>query len=232
MRFIPTRTEEKQQRITANYMPSGDAMAAKNIAGKNLYKQINAHSKSFGRIESAINDFLSGIVITESADMVDDWEDLLGIPDESFFEEKTNEERRRYCVFKLSAEGVATKSELEWLLGVYGIACTVYPGLYFYNNYDPRVGYFSNIKEARFTIVFGIDILNTEAAAIDGSFPWTFPHSFESGRISIARNFMREIIEANVNARWFFDGDIVQDVISHDDVWQDVVSHEDIIQDV
>lgn len=231
IKFIPERTDDEQQRISANYMPSGDAMIAKNIPTKNMFKQIRGLSKTFGRLEATINDFLSGIIITESSSMVDEWEKCLGIPDESFIDPNTDEERRRYCVFKLSSESMATKAELEWLLGVYGISCTVYPGLYFYNNYDPRVGLFSSIKEARFTIVFGVDLSASDAEVTAGSFPWTFPHTFAQNRISIAQLFMREIIQANINARWFFDGDIIQDVISHTDVWQDVISSTDIVQD-
>lgn len=230
--FIPSRTEEQHQRITANYMPSGRAMEAKNIAGKVMYKKLNALSKGFSRIENAINDFLNGIVITKSADMVEEWEKCLGIPDESTIASGTREERRRYCVFKLSAEGMATKSELEWLLSVYGIAATVYPGLYFYNNYNPDVGTFSSVKEARFTIVFGVDMLSSEPEVANGNFPITFPWTFEESRIGIAQAFMREVIQANVNARWFYEGDIVQDTIDSADIWQDSISETDIIQDV
>lgn len=230
--FVPARTDDQQQRITANYMPHGTGMDAKNRVGKTMFKQLRALSKTFNRVETAINDFLNGIVITKSSNFVDEWEKTLGVPDESFFTQESDEERRRYCVLKLSAENMATKEELEWLLGTYGISCTVYPGLYFYYNYNPDVGTFSSIKEARFTIVFGVDLLASEPAVYEGSFPWTFPHYFSRNRVKIAQDFMREIIPANVNARWFYDGDIIQDSSTETEIWQDDSASTDIIQDV
>lgn len=232
IRFLPKRDDEQQQRVMSSYMVDGKLTNAKNIPGKNLYKQLNAHGKAFSRIENAINDFLNGMLITENTEMVDDWERCLKIPDGVFVGDNTLEERRRACVFKLSSEGMATKEELEWLLSTYGIVATVYPGMHFYNNYDPRVGTFSSEKEARFTIVFGVDLLASEPEVSQGQFPITFPWYFSQSRTSAAIGFMREVIQANVNARWFFDGDIIQDVIEHDDIWQDTTDSTDIIQDV
>lgn len=231
--FLPQRDYDEHQRITAMYLPSGRLMAAKNIVGKNLYKLIKGFSKCFERLEAVILGYLIGVDLTQSYDMVDYWEETLAIPDDYFNGINTEEERRRYALLKLSQEGVITNADLVWLCSVYGVHVTVYPGYHFYLNPDPLVGSFSSEKEARFTIVFGVSLLNSEPEVSEGVFPLPFPYLFGRNRLAILRLFMREVVQANVDIRWFnADEDVIQDTIDSTDIWQDTTTSTDIIQDV
>lgn len=233
MSFIPDRSKEQQQRITANYMPNGKILEAKNIPEKKTYKLLDGLSGTYARLEAAMNDFLKGMDITNSSDFVEEWEDCLLIPDEYYNSLGSREERRRYAVFKLATEGVVTNDALVWLLGVYGIGATVYPGRYFWDNYNPLVGGFSSIKEARFTIVFGISYATSEADIFGTLFPVPFPWVFGNNRLSIAMRLMREVIQANINMRYFIEDDeAVQDTTTSPDIWQDTTTSAEIRQDI
>jgi len=233
MAFIPDRTKEQHQRITANYMPNGKILEAKNIPEKKTYKLLDGLSGTYSRLEAALNDFLKGMDITNSSDFVEEWEDCLRIPDAHYNTLGSREERRRYAVFKLSTEGVVTNDALVWLFGVYGIDVNVYPGKHFWDTYDPRVGNFSSIKEARFTIVFGISFLGSESGIFGTLFPVPFPWVFGNNRLNTALGLMREVIQANINMRYFFEDDeFVQDTTTSLDIWQDTTTSAEIRQDI
>jgi hypothetical protein len=109
---------------------------------------------------------------------------------------------------------------------------TVYPGKFFWLNPDPRVGSFSSIKEARFTIVFEVDFTLSDPEFLPTLFPIRFPWRFGSSNYGTMRRFFDELIPANCNARWISKSrGYIYDIASATDIIENVASATDVIED-
>jgi len=210
-------------------------MKAKRLPGKNIFKWLKGMSKEFRRLEQNLSDANDGRIITKVATFLTEWEKAAGIPDDDFPAIGTAEERRRHVVTKLSAEGVSTAEDLEWLCSLLGFVVTVYPGYYFILNPDPRVSFPpgpAGDREARFTVVFEMDFDDSIPEVQPNLFPVPFPWEFRSNNYNVLQDFALAIIPANCNAIFIVeDTDIIQDSIISTDIIQDSISSTDIIQD-
>lgn len=204
MPMYPTRSDEEHARITADYLLDGIATQAKRIVSTNTFKFLKGLSKEFGRLEDTINTFASGWNITKTSQFVEEWEKTQGIPDNEFPATGGSENRRKQAHAKLAAEGLSTKDDIEWLLSLLGWEVVAYPGYYFILNPDPRVPTFSSDKEARFTLVVEVFNSLSDPTVVPQTFPIPFPWVFGLNHFFIAQNFLRTIIDANVQLVWIF----------------------------
>jgi len=205
MPFLPTRTDDEQARITADYQIDGPHMRAKRVPGKNVFKYLRAMSREFGRLEQYLRDANDGRLITRVTTFLSEWEKAAGIPDANFPAIGTEEERRRHVVTKLASEGVSTAADLEWLCSLMGFKVTVYPGYHFILNPDPRITFPigpAGEREARFTVVFEVNFAQSVPDAVPNLFPVPFPWEFRSNNYNIIQDFMLDIIPSNCNAKW------------------------------
>jgi hypothetical protein len=201
MPFLRTKTALEHTMISAAYQLGGIHLQSFRIPGKNLFKWLKAMSTEFANIESALNDFVDGRIITKSTTFLPEWEKSAGIPDDDFPAIGTAEERRRHVVTKLASEGVSTADELEWLCSLMGFSVKVYPGHYFWTNPDSRVS-FSTERESRFTVVFEVDFDESIPEVIPEFFPVPFPWTFRSNNYNVLQSFMLSVIPSNCNGLW------------------------------
>ncbi len=228
--FLPVRTDDEHARITADYMENGKHMRAKRKPGKNMFKWFKGLSKEFGRLEATMNDIFDGRLITQATTFVFEWEQALGIPDDSFPGNGTEAERQRHIITKLSAEGISTGPELEWLCSLMGFFVTVWPGHHFWTTPDARVT-FSTEKESRFTVVFEVNFDKSEAGILPNLFPVAFPWVFQSNNYNILQDFMLAVIPSNCNAQWIVAGGVWQDTLGGSPVMQDTLGGSPVAQD-
>jgi hypothetical protein len=206
MQLFPTRTDDEQARITANYLPNGFAYVAKHLPAKTMYKFIKGVSKEFGRLEAKYSEVAAGWLLTKSAGLMETWEKTLLIPDGKIPGSGTTEERRLEALMKLAAEGIQTADDYEWWLSLGGISATVWPGHYFWTNPDPRVPAFSSEKESRFTLVIEADLPASDPDSLPNFFPVPFPWVFKSSIYSVAQKFIECVKPANVQLVWITTG--------------------------
>lgn len=230
MTFLATRTNDEHARITADYQQNGKHMRAKRKPGKNLYKWFKGLSIEYGRLEETLNDIFDGRLITKATTFVFEWEQAIGIPDNAFPGSGTAAERQRHIVTKLSAEGVSTATELEWLCSLMGFSVTVWPGHYFWTHPDARVS-FSTEKESRFTVVFEINFDLSLPIVQPNLFPVPFPWVFSSNNYNILQDFMLDVIPSNCNGLWIVAGGVWQDTLGGSPVMQDTLGGSPVAQD-
>lgn len=197
--IYPKRTEDEHALILGRFLNDGRHLVSKRITTKTLFKFLKGVAKSFKSIEEKANELINGRLLTESTTNLDEWERVVGVPDECYDGLGTIENRQRYTLAKLSADGVSTAEQLEWICSVLGFSVTIIPGHFFWDNPDPRVS-LSTEKESRFTIVFEIDFL--QSIASPDTFSYTFPFIFGENPERIMKCFMRKIIDSNVNAQF------------------------------
>lgn len=218
MTYLPQRDDNEQARVTADFMHSGRAWMWKRITSHDGFKWLVGLSKSFARIEGVINQWMEGLDITTSTDMIDEWEECAGIPDISFSGIGTLNMRQRHVITKLCSGGVLNNEDYVWICSKMGLHVNVFPGMFFYNNFDPRVGSFSSKKEARFTMVFEFvpELSETGSANV---FPLPFPIQFGQNNYGIMQNYIRRIIPCYVDVKW---------IISDMETWLNTSDSEDI----
>ena len=205
MPLFPTRTDDEQAKITADYLPSGKPFTAKRILSKTMFKFIKGCSVEFNRLESTINQFASGWNLTKSTDFLEEWEKTQGIPDNSFPANGGAENRRRHAHAKLVAEGIHTKEDIERFLETLGWITIVYPGYYFWLNPDPRVPPFASEKEARFSLVIETFYSLSNPDVVPAVFPVPFPWVFGVNNYAVTQKALREYIPANVQLIWILE---------------------------
>ena len=233
MAFLKTRTNDEHARISADYQQNGLHMKAKRLPSKVMYKFFKGISVEFSRLEGYLNSVTDGMLVTSSTDFVPEWENAVGIPDDSFPANGTADERQRHIVTKLASEGVSTASEFEWLCSLMGFSVTVYPGHYFWLNPDPRVT-FDNVRESRFTIVFETDFFLSEPEVKANLFPVPFPWQFTSNNYNIMQEFLLSIIPANCNGLFITKeniGGVIKDEIGESEVWKDFIDSDEVYKD-
>lgn len=232
MSYLPTRTEDQQTKITADYLPNGMLMKAKRVQTSNLYKLLKGLSQEFGRLEGYLSSMVDGRIVTESQQFFEEWEQTVGIPDGSFPAIGTAEERRRHVVTKLSSEGISTADELEWLCWQMGFFVTVRPGHYFWDHPDPRVTLASE-RESRFTVVFDVEFAHSLPEVLPTRFPVPFPWVFASSNYNVLQEFMLQVIPANCNAIWItdYDHEVWLDTLGGSPIMLDTLGGSPIVED-
>ena len=197
--IYPERTDEQHATILGRYLNDGRHLISKKITTKNLYKTISAISKTFKRVEEKANELVNGRLLTEYTTSLGEWERVVGVPDEHYDGRGSLANRQRYAIAKLSADGVSTTAELEWLCGLLGYVVTVTPGYHYWLYPDTRVS-FADEEESLFTIVFEVDYANSVQNS--SVFPYTFPFVFGEDFEVTMQSFIRSIIDVTVNAQF------------------------------
>jgi uncharacterized protein YmfQ (DUF2313 family) len=236
MAFLPTRTDDEQTRVTADFLPGGSPFEAKRITSKNVFKFLRGLSKSITRYEAKQNEIVDGRNLINSTTFLERWEGAVGIPDNAFPGTAVIDDRQSHAIVKLAAEGVHLGESdefqsIQWLFAFMGLVVRVYAGHEFWpNGTDPRVT-FATEKEARFTTVVELDLDQSDSGSIPTLFPVPFPWPFLSSNWNVAQEFLPTILPANVNAKWIIKTDIYKDTIGASDVYKDTIGAADVYKD-
>ncbi len=171
--FKPPENEAEAGRILADHMPEGRAWGRKNSPGDPMNGLINGLSSVFLAVLENIFEVAGDFDINESVNLLSDWEESVGLPDECIFDPASIEERRENVLGRLSKDPVVTLQEFtDLIFQMTGVAATLTQGA------------------TRFTI--NVDIgLNV--------FPYTFPITFgDDSRIALIQCILDRVKPANV----------------------------------
>lgn len=175
--FVANSAETNAQTL-ADYLPGGKLFAAKNILESNLRKLLQAFSYELTRAEQKLEELVDEYYFPTTHNLIDYWEEIVGIPDECFsVEGKTIEERRKQVIAKFALMNLTTDIDFIELAAYFDTNIEILNGFDF-GSFFPLVFpffFFANEKEAKFSMV--VKFLDIDRP--QNTFPLTFPFTFD-----------------------------------------------------
>ena len=199
--IYPYRTIKEHTDSLASYLPGGDMFCAKWIDGTNLRGLLQGIAPSVKETYDLLNLISIELDPHKTLQLLPEWEDALGIPDDCFISvsDLTIEQRRTQVLAKLYGVGVSTAEDFEAIGALFGFNIKVVPGV-------TGAGFpfvfpiqFVNAKTARFTILVLI-----EENVTDGTFPYTFPIQFGNLMLGRMRCFFEKLASVNTIVQFIF----------------------------
>lgn len=194
MSFVKQRTTTQQTDVLAGYLPNDDLHAKKNKEGSNIRKILIGLASQWLRFRDTANEIYDEYDPENTTDLIEEWEEFVGIPDECLSNDGTLEQRRLNILLKLAGINATTAKQFETIAEVLGYTVTVETGI------DTSTFPFTlpfillSAAEAPFTIVVTLD-----AADAPSGFPLTFPFSLTDGTPDILLCFFEKLKPANTN---------------------------------
>lgn len=189
---IEKRTQQEQARILANYLRNDKLHDAKNNKDSVLFKILMG--LAIGWIDFRDNSQLivDNYNIYNSLQLLEDWEQAVGIPDDVFNIANDIETRRRNILLKISGSKAETSLQFENIGKILGFDVKCETG-YQYCRFPLRFPIIFTKKEnLPFLIVITIDKKYQPK-----TFPFTFPIEFKSDIAVILKLFFDKIKPAN-----------------------------------
>lgn len=189
---IEKRTQQEQARILANYLRNDKLHDAKNNKDSVLFKILMG--LAIGWIDFRDNSQLivDNYNIYNSLQLLEDWEQAVGIPDDVFNIANDVETRRRNILLKISGSKAETSLQFENIGKILGFDVKCETG-YQYCRFPLRFPIIFTKKEnLPFLIVITIDKKYQPK-----TFPFTFPIEFKSDIAVILKLFFDKIKPAN-----------------------------------
>ncbi len=190
-------TKETQADALADYLPNGVAYRAKKYAGSVLRSLLLGFAGTYLRAQQYVDAIACGYDFTKSAELIDEWEAAVGIPDGCLKNAPpvTDEQRQQQVLVKLGKMNISTALQYEELADYLGFDVTVESG--WAHRGDFPVGAAGD-KEAKFTIICTFNTIVS-----DSIFPVPFPWPFESPG-GIVQCLFDQIKPANVAIQYRF----------------------------
>jgi uncharacterized protein YmfQ (DUF2313 family) len=196
------RTQEEFTQLLANYYPSCRLFEAKNLSGTNLRKFLTGVATELWRIHKSMNDASNDYNINNTINFIEDWERVVGIPDNCFVNTGTLDERRTNVLIKLASLSVQTEADFIAVAALFGFAVEiVHPvdvGTYFPLTF-PAI-FFGGDLDRRFTLIVKLD-----SSLFPDRFPMIFPFSFSVDTVTIMECLFQKLKPANVDLLFLFD---------------------------
>jgi len=178
----------------ADSLPVGRAWASKNIDDSNTRKLLNclavAHNLTQRQVELLDDEFR----ILQTFDLLEDWEESVGIPDECLAESETLDQRRQAVIDRLRKQPIVTLEETENYVNALfpGLNITLIPGVeYFTFEYGFEVSFLGDVSE-KFILVVQVPVSGE-------SFEYDFELPFIGGPdTERLRCLLEKIVPANV----------------------------------
>lgn len=189
---IEKRTQQEQARILANYLRNDKLHDAKNNKDSVLFKILMG--LAIGWIDFRDNSQLivDNYNIYNSLQLLEEWEQAVGIPDDVFNIANDIETRRRNILLKISGSKAETSLQFENIGKILGFDVKCETG-YQYCRFPLRFPIIFTKKEnLPFLIVITIDKKYQPK-----TFPFTFPIEFKSDIAIILKFFFDKIKPAN-----------------------------------
>lgn len=187
-------TQDDHAQTLANYLPSGRAFGAKNVASSVTRALLLGLSGELVRSDALIAEFRDEILPDTTTLLIEEWESAVGIPDDCFSVASTIEARRLNVVAKLASLGAQTAADFVAILALYGIVGEVIAGsVHGVFPMDFPIFFFATPAIARHTI-----IVNLPGGLVPG-FPYTFPVVFGSEEQNLVECLFNQLKPANVD---------------------------------
>jgi len=196
--FLGENTSSEQANSIADYLPDDETFVAKNISGTNFRSMLEVFGKRLLKYSDMVNLFSNEMSPECSNQLMSEWENMLGIPDDCFkIKDQDINTRRRNATIKLGKMSVQTTDDFTVLAESFGATATVQSGIDYVNGGgDPFAG---GDQEARFTIV-----ITFVGEPVD-TFPFTFPFTFGSEILGILECVFSKVRPANCNTLFIID---------------------------
>lgn len=173
-------------------MPMGRAWDAQNLSNSLMSKNIKACAAAFNRVQQQIEELANQFNINLSKDLLPDWSNSVGLPDNCQLIFDSLEAERNAIIQRLRKIAVVNKLDFEQLiLELTGEVVTVIPGI-------ERTTF-----PYTFPLIFGssrdrfIMYIQTTLGTAT-TFPYTFPITFSSDIRGLIRCVVEKIIPGNV----------------------------------
>ena len=125
--FEPLNAEQTAQ-LFAQYFPQGKAWNAKNIPSKNLYKLLKGCASEDVNFRNKLNEQLDQYSIFTTTEYLEEYETMLGIPDDCFTNQEDVPTRRNQIIAKMLAYGTQTAQNIIDLVAILGFEITITNG--------------------------------------------------------------------------------------------------------
>lgn len=177
----------------AGYLRDDRLHMAKYDTESKARKVLNGLSGSFILFDNTKDEALKELNINTTTQLINEWERMVGIPDQYIGIANTLEQRRKNVLLKIAGIKATTKQQFENLGDILGIPIQVFAGG----------------DVIRFTYTFPIlliteeqlpyaIVININKQYSDGSgFPYTFPITFLTNAETILRSFFERLKPAH-----------------------------------
>ena len=190
--IIEKRTQPKQARILANYLRDDKLHEAKNQENSNLYKILVGLAEGWLDFRNNANDIIDNYNINNSLLLIEEWEQMVGIPDNIFDISGDIETRKRNVLLKLAGSKADTKQQFERIGKILGFDIQVEPAF----------------RYSKFTYTFPVLLLNQGSSPFvivvninkslkPNGFPFTFTFKFSIDSADILKLFFNKIKPSN-----------------------------------
>ena len=197
---------EQQVTLLARTLPDGRVWRSKYDRTRVLGRLVAAFAEEIARTFSRISDFvMKELDPNRTRQLILEWEESAGIPDDCFDRSADLDERRRRVVQKLSNfDGIITRADIEGVLADFGEQIQIVPG----NSTNAVLLGFpapphttSQLKQIKHTLAVRV---TSDAPA----FALPFPIEFATELSGLVQCLMRRITPANVALKFFFNQDL------------------------
>ena len=125
MTFLNPRTIEEQTDVLAQYLRNDRLFLTKNDQGSNLRKVLLGLASEFIYFRNKINEVVDEYDPNQTTQLIEEWENFVGIPDSCISNTGTLEERRSNILLKLAGINATTKKQFKTIINTLGFSANV-----------------------------------------------------------------------------------------------------------
>jgi uncharacterized protein YmfQ (DUF2313 family) len=192
MSLVKNITLDQQADKLAQYLPDSKDFEAKNIEGSQLRKILIGLASEFLRTREQVNYIYDQYDPRATEDMLENWEEMVGIPDDCFSRNATREQRREQVLLKLVGMNATTREQFIKIADILGYNIDVLNGVD-YSTFPLTLPFLlMEDDEKEFIII--IKILSEPEAE---TFPLTLPFTLNSDFPEILKCLFEKIKPAH-----------------------------------
>ena len=192
MTFIETRSQEEQANKLAGYLPNDRLHLVKNRDGSKLRSILLGLAQQWLDFRETINEVYDEYDPRSTTNLISEWEEFVGIPDDCLGNTGTLEQRRLNILLKLAGINVTTEQQFINVAAVLGYTVTITNGVDVATFPLTFPIILLGSGEAPFTI-----IVNLDASLAPSGFPLTFPITLTDGLPELLQCFFEKLKPAN-----------------------------------
>lgn len=129
MSLIGSKSNEQYTKSVADFLPAGKLWASKGKYGTNLYALLAGLGTELPFMDSKFNEIADEHQITQTTNLIEQWESAVGIPNDYIDIAPTLAQRRDNVLLMVAASGTQTVADFEWLAAQLGVTCTITQGV-------------------------------------------------------------------------------------------------------
>lgn len=173
MSYLVNRTQEQQTNVLASYLPNNKIFEVKNDVDSNLRKVLLGLAQEFTNYRDSVNELVQEYFPDQTTLFIEDWEKVVGLPDDCLPIATTIEERRTNVLLKLAGINATTAKQFTDIAAILGFDIEITNAADFAT--FPMVFPIVMLEEADIPFTIFVTIKNQTQAQ---GFPFTFPLTF------------------------------------------------------